>query len=145
MQRIDYLERELNALRSLVKAQRNGFEASAPAVTISERKRYDFAAQLAQPRKVVRLEARNATTGNTITSAKYSARQLERFAMRFARLTQPTRAAWRGDREAFGLMRDLFAEHGTIVRNVGRVWTWAVWPAERREIAARIAAALSQK
>ena len=108
------------------------------------RLRYEFAAHLAQPRRVVGLEAHNTTTGTRIASADYTARQLERFALQFARLTVPTRSTWRGDRAAFALMRDLFAQHGAIVRNTGRVWAWAVWPAQRREIAAQIVAALTR-
>lgn len=140
--RVEQLERDLAKLRAQLDARPLAFDAPAPAgITITERKRYEFAAELARPRVVVGFTAVNTTTGAAIACNTYSAAQLERFALRFARLASPTRAAWRGDRGAFGIMRDLFAQHGAIVRDHGRAWRWAAWPAERRAIALRIAAA----
>lgn len=137
-QKIEALEAELAGLRSLI-TQRHAFDAPRPALTLTERRRLEFAAALAEPRRVVRLQATNAATGWRLDCARYSARQLERFAFRFARLQSPTRKMWRGDREAFGIMRELFAQFGGIVRNTGRAWAWAVDAPQRREIAARIA------
>lgn len=144
--RVAQLERELHELRALLTGTAAGghmFSAAGTAagVTITERRRFEFSAPPAQARRIVRLDAHNTDTGERL-SVSGTPRQLERFAMRFARLQVIDRKEWRGDRAAFGQMRDLFAAHGAIVRN-GRVWSWVVWPAERRVIAQKIAAAAS--
>jgi hypothetical protein len=147
--RIDALERlcksqaaELAELRSMV-AQRLAFDAPAPAVTLTQKRRYEFAAALARPRLLIGFEAHNRETGARISCADYTAAQIERHAYQFARMDKPTRAEWRGDRAAYGLMRALFAQHGAIVQHSGRSWSWVAWPSERRAIAGRIAAALT--
>lgn len=139
------LTRKVTELEAALQHQHR-FDAAMPGITLHERRRFEFIGHLAKPRTLINFTATNTLTGTTITSDQFSAAQLERFAFRFARLPQPpSRKHWRGNRAAFGLMRDLFHQHGAIVRHYGRRWQWAVERPQRSEIAARIAAALSRQ
>lgn len=137
------LTRKVAELEAALQHQHH-FDAPMSNVTLHERRRFEFIGQLAKPRLLVNFSATNTTTGTTISCDQFSAAQLERFALRFARLFKPSRKLWRGNRAAFAIMRDLFCQRGAIVRHDGRVWSWAVYEAERRVIAAQIAAALSR-
>lgn len=145
------LQRQVAALTRKVEtleaelSRRNAFDAPMSNVTLHERRRYEFIAALAKPRLLVNFSATNATTGATITSDRFSEAQLERGAYRFARLSAPSRKHWRGKTVMYGLMRQLFEQHGGIVRHYGRRWQWAVDPPRRREIAAHICTALSRQ
>lgn len=114
-------------------------------VIIHEKRTHTYAANLAEPRRLIDYRSKNTTTGAAVTVKNFSALQLERAAFKFAKLEQPARKHWHGDRWLYGFMVKLFAQHGGIVRHHGsRCWRWAAWPHQRREIAGRIAASLAR-
>ena len=137
------LTRKVSELENALQHQHR-FDAPTGSITLHERRRFEFMAQLAKPRLLVNFSAHNATTGTTISCSEFSAAQLERGAYRFARLMEPSRKHWRGKTVMYGVMRQLFEQHGAIVRHWGRRWHWAVDPPQRRVIAAQICAALSR-
>lgn len=140
--RIEQQQADIDALRrsnGALASRRFPFATSAQRVSIVQRLNATHDTALATPRVLVGFNSTNTQTGVTISCDKYSARQIEQFAHRFARLREPKRAGWTGDRAAYGVMRSLFEQHGAIQRHYGRGWVWAIpGRMERTMIAARI-------
>lgn len=114
---------------------------------IHERRGYEFFAKLPPVRKVIDLAATNTATGETILTEGYSLAQLTRALQQFSRLQFPNRrCGWKGNRWLYGIAKKLFAQRGAIVRHPGsKVWSWCIWPHQRREVCARIVEGLSRK
>jgi hypothetical protein len=112
---------------------------------IHEKRGFTYGTNPAEPRRVIDYRSKNTKTNTVFSCDGFTAIQLERAAYKFAKLETPTRSKWHGKRELYGIMRHLFAQHAGIVRHHGlRVWRWAVWPHQRREIAARIVASFAK-
>lgn len=114
--------------------------------TIHQKRSYEFFQKLPPVRKVIDLASTNTATNEVVLTDSYSVTQLTRALQQFSRLQFPNRRTWKGNRWLYGPAKALFAQAGAVVRHPGsRVWSWVIWPHQRRALCAQIVEGLSPK